>query len=55
MPYDTNGNYSLPPIYIAISGTTINPAQHNTPLEDVQAAHASHSDRTSITVTLSGP
>ncbi|KFL90781.1 Microcystin-dependent protein-like [Acetobacter malorum] len=38
MPYDTNGNYSLPSIYYAISGTTINPSQHNTPLEDVQAA-----------------
>lgn len=38
MPYDTNGNYSLPTIYYAISGTTINPSQHNTPLEDVQAA-----------------
>lgn len=38
MPYDTNGNYSLPTIYYAISGTVINPAQHNTPLEDVRAA-----------------
>lgn len=38
MPYDTNGNYSLPTIYYAISGTVINPAQHNTPFEDVQAA-----------------
>ncbi|MFT8308492.1 hypothetical protein [Acetobacter malorum] len=38
MPYDTNGNYSLPTIYYAISGTVINPSQHNTPLEDVQAA-----------------
>ncbi|MCP1270575.1 hypothetical protein [Acetobacter cerevisiae] len=38
MPYDTNGNYSLPTIYYAISGTVINPSQHNTPFEDVQAA-----------------
>lgn len=38
MPYDTNGNYSLPTIYYAISGTVINPSQHNTPLEDLQVA-----------------
>lgn len=38
MPYDTNGNYTLPTIYYAISGTTINPSQHNSPFEDVQAA-----------------
>lgn len=38
MPYDTNGNYTLPTIYYAISGTVINPSQHNSPFEDVQAA-----------------
>lgn len=29
------GTYSLPPIYLAIPGTTIVVAQHNTPLEDI--------------------
>lgn len=29
--------YSLPPIYLAVPGTTILAAQHNTPLEDIAA------------------
>lgn len=33
-----NGIYSLPPIYRAENGTTIMPAQHNVPLEDVASA-----------------
>ena len=33
MPYDSNGNYTLPPVYTAIATQ-----QRNTPLEDVQAA-----------------
>ncbi len=32
------GVYTLPPVYLAVAGTTINPAQHNSPLEDVAAA-----------------
>ncbi|WP_278368677.1 hypothetical protein [Acetobacter orientalis] len=38
MPYDSNGNYTLPPVYKAVAGTAIATQQHNTPLEDVQAA-----------------
>lgn len=38
MPFDANGNYSLPPGYKAVTGTTIDVAQHNPPFEDVQAA-----------------
>lgn len=38
MPYDTNGNYTLPSIYFAVTGTVINPSQHNNPFQDVQAA-----------------
>ncbi|NVN06071.1 hypothetical protein HW509_10790 [Asaia spathodeae] len=38
MPYDSNGNYILPSVYKATPGTTIMTEQHNTPLEDVQAA-----------------
>lgn len=32
-PFD----YSLPPVYLAVPGTTIITDQHNTPLEDIQA------------------
>lgn len=38
MPFDANGNYSLPTIYLATPGTVIRSTQHNTPFEDVQAA-----------------
>lgn len=38
MPFDANGNYTLPTIYIAIPGGVIKSTQHNTPFEDVQAA-----------------
>lgn len=38
MPYDSNGNYTLPAIYKAQAGTVIMTEQHNTPFEDVQAA-----------------
>ncbi|MFT8367555.1 MAG: hypothetical protein ABF646_02260 [Acetobacter papayae] len=38
MPYDGNGNYTLPPAYKATPGTEILTTQHNTPLEDLQAA-----------------
>lgn len=32
-----NGSYSLPPIYLAVPGTTIVASQHNDPLVDIQA------------------
>lgn len=38
MPFDANGNYTLPTIYIAIPGEVIKHTQHNAPFEDVQAA-----------------
>ena len=38
MPVDSNGNYSLPPGYLAIPGQTILATQHNPPLEDIAAA-----------------
>lgn len=38
MPYDGNGNYTLPPAYKATPGTEIVTTQHNMPLEDIQAA-----------------
>lgn len=38
MAYDSNGNYSLPNGYLAVSGQTILATQHNPPLEDIAAA-----------------
>jgi len=38
MPRDGSGNYTLPPIYVAIDGDPIEPVQHNQPLEDIAAA-----------------
>lgn len=35
MPFDSNGIYSLPTGYLAVSGQTILPSQHNPPFEDV--------------------
>lgn len=37
MPYDSNGNFSLAPGYLAVAGQVIQPSQHNPPLEDVSA------------------
>lgn len=38
MPRDSSGIYSLPDGYLAIAGETIQPSQHNPPLEDVAQA-----------------
>lgn len=35
MPYDSNGNFSLVPGYLAVEGQTILPSQHNPVLEDL--------------------
>lgn len=35
MPTDSNGNYSLPPGYLAVTGQTVLASQHNPPLEDL--------------------
>lgn len=35
MPRDSNGNASLDPVYLAVTGTTIQAVQHNTPLQDI--------------------
>lgn len=34
----TSGTYTLPPVYLGVSGQKIRTEQHNTPLEDVAAA-----------------
>lgn len=41
MPFDSSGNYSLPSGYEAENGQTIQPSQHNTPLEDIRSALSS--------------
>ncbi|CDZ50422.1 phage tail protein [Neorhizobium galegae] len=41
MPYDSNGNYTLPGSYFVENGDTVLPVQHNPPLEDIQAALSS--------------
>lgn len=38
MPTDSNGNYSLPPGYLAVTGQTVLASQHNPPLEDLGAS-----------------
>lgn len=38
IPIDSNGNYSLPPGYLAVPGQTILASQHNPSLEDIAAA-----------------
>lgn len=35
MPRDSNGNYTLPPGYLAVTGQDILASQHNPPLEDL--------------------
>lgn len=42
MPYDSNGIFSIDPGYLAILGQTIQPSQHNPPLEDIVAAGLSN-------------
>lgn len=37
MPRNGQGVYSLPPVYEAVTGETIEAQQHNTPLEDIAA------------------
>lgn len=37
MPFDSNGNFSLVPGYLAVSGQTILASQHNPPFEDLAA------------------
>lgn len=38
MPRDSNGNFSLDPVYQATPGQTIRAVQHNTPLQDIATA-----------------
>lgn len=42
LPYDSNGIFSLDPGYLAILDQTIQPSQHNPPLEDIVTAGLSN-------------
>lgn len=54
MPRDSNGVYSLPIIYLAVTGATILAAQHNGPMEDIEAALTESLPR-SGTAPMTGP
>lgn len=38
MPYDANGNYTLPGSYFVETGDTVLPSQHNPPFQDISQA-----------------
>lgn len=38
MPFDSNGNFTLTNGYLAVTGQTVLASQHNSPLQDIQAA-----------------
>jgi microcystin-dependent protein len=48
MPSDNAGNYSLPIGYLAVPGTTIQPSQHNPPLEDIATALSARLSRSGV-------
>lgn len=52
MPTDGSGVYSLPAGYEAVTGETIQPSQHNPPLEDIAAALSERIDRSGKTAML---
>lgn len=54
MPDDANGVYSLPAGYLAVTGTTIQPSQHNPPLEDVATALSARLSRSGA-APMTGP
>lgn len=49
MPRDGSGVHSLPSGYLAVTGDTIQPSQHNPPLEDLSAAITESIARTGVT------
>lgn len=49
MPRDGSGVHALDPGYLAVAGQTIQPSQHNPPLEDLSAAITDSISRTGVT------
>lgn len=54
IPYDINGNYSLPSGYLAVTGQKILASQHNPPLEDIRSALSQVLLRTGV-APMTGP
>ena len=54
MPDDANGNYTLPSGYLAVTGQTIQPSQHNPPLEDIATALTGRLPRSGV-APMTGP
>lgn len=54
MPRDANGAYSLPAGYLATQGDTIQPSQHNPPLEDLASSMTASLPRTGV-APMTGP
>lgn len=54
MPDDSSGNFSLVPGYLAITGETIQPSQHNPVLEDIAPALTNRLSRSGV-APMTGP
>jgi microcystin-dependent protein len=54
MPDDSSGNYTLSPGYLAVTGQTIQPSQHNPPLEDIATAMTARLPRSGV-APMTGP
>jgi microcystin-dependent protein len=54
MPDDSSGNYTLSPGYLAVTGQTIQPSQHNPPLEDIASAMTARLSRSGV-APMTGP
>lgn len=54
MPDDASGNFSLVPGYLAATGSTIQPSQHNPPLEDIASAITARLPRSGV-APMTGP
>lgn len=54
MPDDANGNFSLIGGYLAVTGETIQPSQHNPPLEDIASALTARLLRSGV-APMTGP
>jgi microcystin-dependent protein len=54
VPDDSSGNFSLVSGYLAVTGQTIQPSQHNPPLEDLAAAMTNRLSRSGV-APMTGP
>jgi len=54
MPDDSSGNYTLAPGYLAVTGQTIQPSQHNPALEDIASAMTARLPRSGV-APMTGP